>query len=99
MLDALRSDLNTPKFFGLVFEHITRVKNDPSFGQAVKDLLQNVIGLTLEPLAEAACVITPEIEKLLAEREQARQAKNWALADQLRDALIAKGYKIQDRKA
>ncbi len=99
MLDALRQDLNTPKFFGILFEHIGRAKTDPAFGQAVKDLLQNILGLSLQPLTEAVCEITPEIQKLLDQREQARLAKNWALADKLRDELLAKGYKIQDRKA
>ncbi len=99
MLDALRNDLNSPKFFGLAFEQIARAKTDPAFGQAVKELLQQVLGLSLQPLKEEISVITPEIQSLLDQREQARLAKNWALADQLRDALTAKGYKIQDRKA
>ena len=99
MLDALRNDLNTPKFFGLVFEHISRAKTEPAFGQAVKELLQQVLGLSLQPLPEAVLEITPEIQSLLDQREEARLAKNWALADKFRDELLAKGYKIQDRKA
>ncbi len=99
MLDALRHDLNSPKFFGLAFEHIARAKADPTFRQAVKAIFQNILGLSLQPLAEATCVITPEIQSLIDQREQARLAKNWALSDTLRDELTAKGYKIQDRKA
>ena len=99
MLEALRHDLNTPKFFGILFEHIGRAKTNPAFGQAAKDILQNILGLSLQPLAEVVCEITPEIQSLLNQREQARLAKNWVLADKLRDELLAKGYKIQDRKA
>ncbi|MBQ9244092.1 MAG: cysteine--tRNA ligase [Proteobacteria bacterium] len=38
-----------------------------------------------------------EIEKLLAERAQARQEKNWAVSDQIRDRLAEMGVQILDR--
>jgi len=37
-----------------------------------------------------------EVERAIAERAAARAAKNFALADQLRDALAAKGVEIMD---
>jgi cysteinyl-tRNA synthetase len=37
-----------------------------------------------------------EIEQIVADREQARQEKNWATADRLRDELHAEGYTIED---
>ncbi|CAN2048269.1 Cysteine--tRNA ligase [Candidatus Magnetomoraceae bacterium gMMP-13] len=38
-----------------------------------------------------------EIEKLIAERKEARKAKNWAKADELRDKLKDMGIIIEDR--
>ncbi|MFA6262898.1 MAG: cysteine--tRNA ligase [Candidatus Babeliales bacterium] len=98
LLEALCDDLNTPKFFGMVFERLAVCKNDISLAQALTSMLINILGLTLEPLREAVVAMTPEIEKLVRDREQARSEKNWALADKIRDELAACGYKVQDKK-
>jgi cysteinyl-tRNA synthetase len=98
LIDALCDDLNTPKFFGLVFERLAACKTDSSLACAFKKILVAVMGLSLQPLPEHEVVVTPEIQKLIDEREQARADKNWALADKLRDELLARGYKIQDKK-
>lgn len=98
MIDALCDDLNTPKFFGLVFERLAACKVDVSLASALKKILVSVMGLALKPLPEHEVVVTPDIQKLIDEREQARKDKNWVLADKLRDELSARGYKIQDKK-
>jgi cysteinyl-tRNA synthetase len=38
-----------------------------------------------------------EIEKLLAERTQARADKNWAVSDEIRDKLAQMGVNVLDR--
>ncbi len=40
--------------------------------------------------------IPAELTAALREREEARQTKNWARADQLRDLIISNGYLIED---
>jgi len=40
--------------------------------------------------------ITPEVQKLLDQRKVARQERNWARSDQLRDALLAHGIRVTD---
>ena len=37
-----------------------------------------------------------EIEKLIAQRDEARKNKDWAESDRLRDELQAKGIVIED---
>jgi cysteinyl-tRNA synthetase len=37
-----------------------------------------------------------DVERMLAERQQAREAKDFARADQLRDAIRARGFEIRD---
>jgi cysteinyl-tRNA synthetase len=41
----------------------------------------------------------PAVQDLMARRTRARQARDWALADRLRDQLLAKGVVPRDEKA
>jgi len=98
LLDALCDDLNTPKCLGIIFEHLTIIKQHPILLRFIQALMNNVLGLTLEPLAEKTVLMTPEIANLITQREQARKEKNWAQADQLRNQLKELGYDVQDKK-
>ena len=42
--------------------------------------------------------LPPELEELLAERNKARAAKDWARSDQLRDELARRGVTVKDTK-
>ncbi|HEY8462980.1 MAG TPA: cysteine--tRNA ligase [Bacillota bacterium] len=56
-----------------------------------------VLGLFDAAVAPDLPAIKPEeIETLIARRSQAKQEKNWALADQIRDDLKAKGIILED---
>jgi cysteinyl-tRNA synthetase len=98
MRTFILDDLNTPGMLGILFENIDIIKNNAAELCAVKLFLQEICGMTCEPLPETETVITPEIEKLLQEREQARVAKDWARADALRAQLKEMGYDVQDKK-
>lgn len=98
MVAFLLDDLNTPGMLGVLFESLDQLKNDIESLCEVKMILQQLTGLTCKPLPEAEVVITPEIEKLLQEREQARIAKDWARADALRAQLRNLGFDVQDKK-
>jgi cysteinyl-tRNA synthetase len=39
-----------------------------------------------------------KIQRLIEERDEARRNKNWRLADQIREELVAKGVEVRDRK-
>jgi len=41
-------------------------------------------------------VIPQDLQQLLEQRTQARQERQWGLADQLRDQILARGYIIED---
>ena len=49
-------------------------------------------------MPEKEVAITPEIQKMLDDREKARVEKNWKLADELRDKLKALGVEVRDKK-
>lgn len=99
MLDFLTDDLNTPGMFGVIFEHLHEIEHDAHLHAAIKYLLQEILGLTLTPLAEKEIIITPEIQALITEREEARAAKNWKRSDELRAQLQALGFNVQDKKS
>jgi len=98
MLKFLYDDLNTPGMLGVLFENADTLKNDEQEQCAVKAFLQDVLGLTLQPLPEQKVEITPEIQKLIDERAQARAEKNWAKSDEIRDKLKEMGVEVQDKK-
>ena len=62
-----------------------------------------VLGLDLKNakkrLEESTLVELPkEIQDLIKQREQARQAKDWTASDEIRDILKQKGYMVKDTK-
>jgi cysteinyl-tRNA synthetase len=54
--------------------------------------------VTLIPLTEAAKNAESRIEKLIADRNAARKAKNFAESDRIRDELAAMGVVLKDSK-
>lgn len=95
---ALNDDLNTPKALGIIFENLNTIKQNSLLCKWIVQLLQGVLGLTLEPV-DVATTITAEIAELLQERAVARQNKNWSKADSIRTKLAELGYVVQDKKS
>ena len=98
MLEFLEDDINTPGMWGTLFESLPQLQHDQKELCLVKAFIQQVLGLTLIALPEKEIEITPEIEKLIKEREDARAAKDWKRADVLREKLRALGYEVKDKK-
>lgn len=98
MLQFLLDDLNTPGMWGTLFESLPVLQKDKNELCLVKNFIQQVLGLTLTPLPEKEVAITPEIEQLIKQREQARSEKDWKKADELREQLRNLGYEVQDKK-
>lgn len=98
MTHFLQDDLNTPGLLGVVFEHINDIAHNKYELAAVKNILVNVLGLTLQPLPVQTVELTPEIESLIDARNKARREKNWARADELRGQLEKLGVDVHDGK-
>lgn len=96
LMTALCDDLTVAKFLGILFDALKEL--GPNELSLVKGLLINVLGLSMVPLPKEEVVITPAIQKLLEEREKAREAKDWNRADELRDELRLLGIEVQDTK-
>ncbi len=101
-IDAMEDDLNTADAIAALFELVrdinVRLNARPTRGeltaaQALFDELTGVLGLLYAREEETA---DEEIEQLIAARTAARQAKNWAEADRIRDELKARNIVIED---
>ena len=102
-IEVMDDDLNTADAISAVFELVTAintaVKDGASKEFAAKSLdtlmeLCNVLGLLQDKAEENT--VDPEIQKLVDERQEARKAKNFARADEIRDLLKAKGITLKD---
>ena len=100
---AMEDDLNTADAISVVFELIrevnTIVKDGASreFAAKALSLLSELTGvLGILGGSEESHLIPAEIEALVQERQEARKAKNFARADEIRDLLREKGFEVED---
>ena len=98
--DALADDLNAPRAMAVVWDV---ARSDALSDADRRDLLrafEPVLGLRLGQAAEKSAADEwgqdPRIDGLLADRMAARQAKDWATADRIRDEIVAEGIEIID---
>ncbi len=101
-LEIINDDLNIPTAMGLVWEIIRNPQKSKQYAQLLLKF-DEVLGLDLinskKYLDDAQKVELPEeILKLVEERKKARENKDWALSDKIRDELKEKGYIIKDTK-
>jgi len=102
--EAMDDDFNTADALAAVFELVkfanTNVQEGSSAEFAAYTLevmtkLCDVLGLTLEKKEE---ILDEEIENLIAERQNARKAKDFARADEIRGLLLEKGIELKDTR-
>ena len=94
-LDALADDFNSPRALAVLFDLVTEGNRRPLRGaHAAIERLLPLLGL--EALAEQEEAADPEAERLLAERERARSDRDFDRADELRDELASRGWKVRD---
>jgi cysteinyl-tRNA synthetase len=94
-LDALADDFNTPQAYAVLFEIVAEGNRRELAGaRSVLEELLPLLGLdSLLAREEGA---PPEAEQLLAQREEARAAKDFDRADSLRDRLAEMGWEVRD---
>ncbi len=96
-LNAINDDLNMPVAMSVVWE----VLKNPQKSKDLKDLLlkfDTILGFDLAHYEKKDESLPDEILELVKQRDEARQTKNWAESDRIRDILIKKGYLVKDTK-
>jgi cysteinyl-tRNA synthetase len=101
---SISSDLNTADAL-VVLEYLLSSKNFPAreLARAAHEI-NVVLGLEIFSYAQkglrirpkAATITEPEIEAILAQRKEARAAKDFTTSDHLRDQLAAQGVEVMD---
>ena len=102
--EAMDDDFNTADAIAAIFELVKYAnsnvssENTKAFMQAVRDeiiKLCDVLGIIAEEQQE---LLDEEIEKLIQERQEARKAKNFARADEIRNQLLEQGIALLDTR-
>lgn len=111
-IEAMDEDFNTAQALGYIFElvrELNKTLDANKFSEegyknilAVYDYLENifseVLGVKLKLENEVANLTAELIDFVLELRKEARENKNWALSDKIRDRLAEIGIKIKDGK-
>lgn len=100
---AMEDDLNTADAISVLFETVRFINSAKELSAEDIDCCRNmlkelggVLGLLQR---EKKNDISAEIEALIAERTEARKAKNWAKSDEIRDKLKAMGVVLEDTRS
>lgn len=102
--NAMDDDLNTADAVSVIFETVKQANANISSENAKAVVLEvyNTIGRLCDILGIITKVETEildsDIEELIEERQAARKAKNFARADEIRDALAAQGIILEDTR-
>ncbi len=103
-LGAMDDDLNTAQAIGYLFDLVRTINSEMESGadhavlradRGVLRELSDILGL-LQHTGDVDESVPEEIVKMVQERSDARDAKNWGLADELRAAIEEAGYVVED---
>ena len=101
---SMEDDFNTADAISAIFElvklaNVTAAEGSKDYVQYLLDTivkLCDILGIITEKEEE---LLDADIEALIEERQAARKAKNFALADEIRDTLAAQGIILEDTRA
>jgi cysteinyl-tRNA synthetase len=102
---SLENDLNTPEAMAVLWE-VTKSDLTHAVKLQLALTFDEILGLGLNKAKDIAKAFKPggisldelpvEIRTLVMSRQNARERKDWQIADRARDMLLEKGYDIKD---
>ncbi len=93
--EKISDDLNTPEAMAVLWELMRDEKVSQADKNATIAEMDKVFGLSL--LENKTYEIPATVIKIAEERKVARDAKNFAKSDELRDKILESGYIIEDK--
>jgi cysteinyl-tRNA synthetase len=108
--DAMNDDFNTPILIANLFEAVKTINHikEQNASLTIEDLEEfktvlngfvfDVLGLMNESSQDNSDKINGVVALLIKLRKEARENKDWALSDQIRDELIVLGIQLKDGK-
>ena len=94
-LEAINDDLNMSKAMAVVSEMFKYgISNEDKLATILD--FDKVLGLSLDKIKIEN--IPDEVNKLAKERTEARNSKDWAKSDELRDKIKDLGYEVKDKE-
>ncbi len=111
-IEGMDDDFNTAIGVGAVFELVKELNKALEIGSInkagveiitetvkfIKEAIEDVLGIKTSEVKQADNLTTELVEFVLKLRRDARDEKNWALSDKIRDGLQGIGIKIKDGK-
>lgn len=101
LIRVIRDDLATPQALALLWEAVHDETLSPSQVWGVITAADALLGLSLiePPLPQEISLadLPSDVRQLAEEREQARSARDYARADELRVHIESRGYRVDDR--
>lgn len=105
-IDAMDDDLNTQSALAVLFEFVNHLNTLLNKANSKEDLrsqlakdyelfvtLATILSIRAIPRTDTDVVL----DELLLLRQEARKSKNFQLADEIRDKILAQGYKVEDK--
>jgi cysteinyl-tRNA synthetase len=108
--DAMNDDFNTPvlianlfesvKFVNLLIEKKATISSEDleDFKTTINAFVFDVLGLKNELKQDSSDKLSGVVEMLIGMRKEARDNKDWALSDKIRDELATLGIQLKDGK-
>jgi cysteinyl-tRNA synthetase len=106
--DSLNDDLNTAEALAAVFEYVRDANSAMDSGEfragnaaAALQFLGRFDSIfdVLTPTVNSGELSDAEVDRRIAERAAAKKARNFGLADQIREQLLKQGIILEDTKS
>jgi cysteinyl-tRNA synthetase len=101
---AMEDDFNTADAVSAIFElvkyantHVTD-QSSKELVEKIYQMMQNLMNILGVDLTTEEDDLDAHVQEMIAKRQQARKDKNFALADQIRDQLLAEGIQLLDTR-
>ncbi len=99
-LSKIGDDFNSPQALAVISDLLKSSLSNADKKATILDF-DKVLGLDLQKgsdtFKDIDKPVSPEIQKLIDEREIARKNKDWAKADELRAKIISAGFEVKDK--